>query len=276
MSELGIVTCMPCSGDIHPLAAKSYFAEATRTLFDRGVKVYRLDPSPSSNLAWGFNRGLCYALNMRLEGKATHFAMLHADISTSPWWLDTLWDEMERTGAHMISAASPIKDCHGVTSTAIGKDNCWNPWTRITMHELYELPETFGIEDLGENSKELGFNLLLNTGCMLIDLRPDYWGEVGDGGELPFAFEIRNRITFVPGRGYEPQTESEDWLISRLLSDAGAKLACTRKVIVNHHGTAVYSSSRPWGDWLQDQVGGRAAERAAEQRQKNSDLNTTE
>lgn len=238
--------------------------EATKSLLDKDIPVMRLDPMPCSNLAYGFNLGLCYALNMKRNGEATHFAMLHSDIEPSPWWLDVLWEEMDRTGAHWISAASPIKDGNGLTSTAIGKgDNRWNVWARITMHELFELPETFCIDDLGENADDLGYELLLNTGCMLIDLRHEYWDEVGDGAELPLSFDIRNRIIFNPLKGWEAQTESEDWRLSRHLNALGAKLFCTRKVGVKHWGSVPFASTHPWGNWTQDQAGDRAIEQAA-------------
>jgi hypothetical protein len=261
--KISIVTCMPCFGDIHPLASKGYFAEMSKV---PGRQILRLDPAPCSNMAHGFNRALCFALNMKLKGEATHFAMLHADTVPDPWWLDTLYDEMVRTGAHWIAAISPIKDSHGTTSTAIGYTNRWNPWARITMHEAHALPETFSTEALGENADQLGFKLLLNTGCMLIDLRPAYWDRVDDHGELEPHFEIRNRIVFVPGEGWQAQTETEDWMLSRILHGYGAKLVATRKVTVAHVGPIPFVSTHPWGEWQQDQAGHRAIERrAAEQ-----------
>jgi uncharacterized HAD superfamily protein/hypoxanthine phosphoribosyltransferase len=241
------------------MAAKAYFVEMSKTLVASGAAIMRLDPTPTSNLAMGFNRALCFALNLKAKGLCTHFAMLHADIQPDPFWLDTLWDEMQATNAHWIAAASPIKDCHGTTSTAIGHQDCWNPWARITMHELHELPETFSIDDLGDQAAQLGYHLLLNTGCMLIDLRPEYWDRVGDRGELAPHFDIRNRIVFVPGDGWQAQTETEDWMLSRILHGFGARLFCTRKVKVKHYGQLPFSSAMPWGDWLQDQAGGRAA-----------------
>lgn len=259
MRDIGIVACMPCAGDINPQAAKRFFAEMSDKLVSDGVSIYRIDPTPCSNLAWGFNRALCFALNKKREGKCTHFAMQHSDLEPSPYWLDTLYEEMERTGAHWIAAASPIKDCHGLTSTAISSGDSWNPWARLTTSELHALPETFCIDDLGPNAAELGYYLLLNTGCMLIDLRHDYWDTVGDRGELPLFFELKNRIVYNPATGWEAQTESEDWLLSRQMKDVGAKLFCTRKVTVNHYGTTYYTSDHPWGDWTRDQAGGRAA-----------------
>ena len=259
LPKVSIVACMPCAGDVNPMAAKAYFAEMSKTLVAGGAAIMRLDPTPTSNLAMGFNRALCFALNLKAKGLCTHFAMLHADIQPDPFWLDTLWDEMQATNAHWIAAASPIKDCHGTTSTAIGHQDCWNPWARITMHELHELPETFSIDDLGDQAAQLGYHLLLNTGCMLIDLRPEYWDRVGDRGELAPHFDIRNRIVFVPGDGWQAQTETEDWMLSRILHGFGARLFCTRKVKVKHYGQLPFSSAMPWGDWLQDQAGGRAA-----------------
>jgi hypothetical protein len=213
---------------------------------------------PCSNLAHGFNQGLCFALNKRDEGLSTHLAILHADIS-APWWVDILYDEMLATGADWIAAISPIKDVHGTTSTAISCiDSPWNPWCRITMREIHGLPETFSVKDLGEEGK--GYALLLNTGCMLIDLRKPWFKEVGDRGELAAHFEIRNRIVFIPGKGWCAQTETEDWLLSRVLNEAGAKLFATRKVKLRHYGELPFTNEMPWGDWDQDQCGVRASQ----------------
>ncbi|MFA5262191.1 MAG: methyltransferase domain-containing protein [Opitutaceae bacterium] len=256
-----IVAYMPCFGDINPFAAKAYFAEMSK---GEGKVIMRLDPSPCSNMALSFNRALCFALNLRAKSECTHLAMLHADIIPSAWWLDTLHEEMQATGAHWIAAVSPIKDGHGTTSTAVAKDNRWNPLGRLTMHEVFKLPETFCIDDIGDQSGPLGYKLLLNTGCMLLDLRPEYWDRVGDSGELEPHFEIRNRIIYVPGGGWETQTETEDWMLSRILHGYGAKLYATRKVAVQHVGPIPFTSAAPWGDWEVDQKGDLAAQRLVE------------
>jgi orotate phosphoribosyltransferase len=254
-----IVTCMPCNGLIEACAAKAYFAEMSKDLVAAGVPIVRIDPQQSSFLPYSFNKALCFALNLRSQGLCTHFAMLHSDVEPDAWWLDTLWSEMERTGAAWISAAAAICTPHGLTSTAVDHGNQWNPYYRITMCELHRLPETFCIDDVEPHHAELNHHLLLNTGCMLLDLRPDYWGQVGDRGELKLQFGMPTRIVYRPDRGgYEAQGESEDWYLSRQLAALGAKLYCTRKVWVRHHGAATFTTECPWGEWEHDESGDRA------------------
>jgi len=113
--------------------------------------------------------------------------------------LDTLVDECERLGADVVSAISPLKSAHGLTSCGIGdhKDRI-NPLFRFTLKELeegistnhherlivdrdatfimrdgikhHQIPSTF-------NSSDAGFPdhpLMINTGCWIADLRKDW------------------------------------------------------------------------------------------------------
>lgn len=253
-----VATYMPTYGEVHAGAAKAYYAEMTK---DPGTAVLRIDPEPNSNMAHGFNKALCAALNARAQHGVGRFAMLHADLQPDAWWLDILNQEMDRTGAQFLSVVAPIKNGSGVSSTAVSRGNRWNPWFRLTMKEIYgSLPETFCIDDIGDDSDRDGFTLLLNTGCMLLDLTQPWWDEVGDGGVLAPHFDLDNRIVFIPGRGYVPQTEPEDWRLSRILNEKGAKLYATRKVGIIHHGGSVgFDNKSAWGDWTTDQAGDRMA-----------------
>ena len=66
-----------------------------------------------------FNMLWAQAYNARRELGLTHFAMLHSDVHPDENWIDTLLDEMDRTGADVVSAIIAIKDCKGLTSTGL-------------------------------------------------------------------------------------------------------------------------------------------------------------
>lgn len=195
-----------------------------------------------------FNSLWCAALNGRAQGM-THFAMLHADIiPTVPGWVDAMVEELEKSGADMIAAVSPLKNEFGLTSTAVA---CDDPWLcrRLTMKEVYELPETFGAEDAGGP-------LLLNTGLWVCDLRRPFWDLLNeDGLTTRLCFDFKNRIVRDPNTGdFHAEAVSEDWLFSRELNRMGAKLCATRKVGVRHIGEKEYSTDRVWGSMATDEV----------------------
>jgi SAM-dependent methyltransferase len=163
-----------------------------------------------------------------------YFAMLHDDIGCEDWWLDKLIDELEASDLDILSVVSPIKDCRGLTSTAIAAPD-GDPWsvTRLTMDEVYRLPPTFTSEDIGGE-------LLLNTGCWVC--------RFGVLGEYPFYFTINDEITFSEQHDcYVADVESEDWFFSRLCHKAGLKVGATRKISIFHEGATRYLNSQPWG-----------------------------
>ncbi len=84
------------------------------------IKLAARGHSSSSVLPTSFNELFCHALNLREQGKATHFAMCHSDIIAAPGWLDVLYGEMWSLELDAISAVVPIKGPTGRTSTAIG------------------------------------------------------------------------------------------------------------------------------------------------------------
>ncbi len=123
----------------------------------------------SSLLPRTFNMLFSEALDLRDKGEVTHFAMLHDDIWPENWWINTLWHEMQASGADVISAVIPIKDSPWWrTSTAIGLvDDPWVVPRYIRAQDRETLPMTFG----PLNVCGPGELLLLNTGCWLADLR---------------------------------------------------------------------------------------------------------
>jgi predicted O-methyltransferase YrrM len=180
-----------------------------------------------------FNDLWCTALNERQRG-VTHFAMIHADIVPDQHdWLDILLGELIRLDADVVSAVAPIKSEHGWTSTAV-EVVPGDPWfrRRLTMAEVYDLPETFGAADVGSP-------LLLNTGLWVCRLDRPWCEQV--------CFDVGNRIYKHPTDGWKAQDVSEDWLFSAALNGMGCKLYATRKVTLNHEGGRSYPTDRPWG-----------------------------
>jgi len=111
--------------------------------------------------------------------------------------------------------------------------NNWRPFCRLSMHDVYELPETFTSEDVGKP-------ILLNTGLWVCRFDMKWATKV--------HFEINNRIVFDPKLNrYHEQTEPEDWFFSRLCHELGLKIGATRKIQVKHRGEAEFFNTSPWG-----------------------------
>lgn len=230
---------MPSYGPVYAGAARGFYRASkgekfrTHLYYDQG-----------SLLACNFNQCWCWVLNQALDGKpVNYFAMLHADIQVEDHWLDVLIDELEERNLDVLSVLVPIKDPHGLTSTALGDPG--DPWqiaSRITMREAYQLPETFTASDIGHPDKVL----LINTGCWVCKFDPKW-------AKPPFHFEINDRIVWDEKRKrYLPQVEPEDWNISRRFHALGLKVGVTRKVAVAHRGEVNYVNTSPWGDWPHD------------------------
>jgi hypothetical protein len=187
-----------------------------------------LDPyRAGSLLAMNFNALWCDMLNLREEGRVTHFLLLHADVvPETPQWLPRLLAEMQRVGADALSVIIPIKTEAGYTSTARDTDP-WRP-QRYTMHEIMAKPETWTAPDL-----------LANTGCLLVDVR-EPWVE-------GICFTIRDKIHRGPDGKWIQQTQPEDWDFSRQVRARGRSLWVTRTVAVRHMGNYPYPNDRAWG-----------------------------
>ena len=192
--------------------------------------------SPSSLLACNFNKLWCEALNAAHAGTPfDYFAMLHDDIGAEDFWLDTLIDELEAKQLDVLGVVVPIKDTRGMTSIALHHpgDN-WNIDCRLTLHDVFQLPETFTEDDLG------GKQLLLNTGCWVAKWNQE-WGKKAH-------VELNDRIVFDRGsNAYRPENESEDWFFSRCLNEMGLRIGATRKIAVKHEGDAEFQNTFAWG-----------------------------
>jgi hypothetical protein len=142
---------------------------------------------------------------------------------------------METKDLDVLGVVVPIKDVRGVTSTALARED-GDPWRvhcRLTMSEVFRLPETFTSEDVG------GRPILLNTGLWACRFG-DWCRKV--------SFTINDRIVVDKDGDYIPQVEPEDWYFSRLLHEMGLRVGCTRKIDVGHRGSMVFGNSRGWGN----------------------------
>lgn len=195
-----------------------------------------------SLLAANFNLLWVTALNMQRSGSPIgYFAMLHDDIGPEDWWLDTLIAEMEAKNLDILGAVSPIKDMNGLTSLALARDDgsTWRIECRLTMDEIFRLPETFTSEDVGRD-------LLLNTGCWVCRFDPAWNDKV--------YFTINDRIVWDAVKGcYAVEVESEDWFFSRLCHEQGLRIGATRKVRLTHRGECDYGTDHAWGQMKFDE-----------------------
>jgi predicted O-methyltransferase YrrM len=199
--------------------------------------IVRIEHSNSSLLAQNFNIPWAAALNKARKGeRVDYFAMLHADCEPQDFWLDTLVEELEAKKLDVLGVVAPLKDARGVTSTALARPDgdTWRPHARLTLSEVYRLPETFTGDDVG-------YPLLLNTGCWVCRFDEAWARQV--------HFTVNDRIAFDPKKDvYFVQTEPEDWFFSRLLHELGLRVGCTRKVRLGHRGDMVFGNTRGWGE----------------------------
>lgn len=215
----------------------------------------------NSLLARGFNHLWAEAVLRCRHEVITHYAQLHCDINPAKFWCDTLWAEMERLGADIVSAVIPIKNHYGLTSVCISTDDRWTV-RRLTMHEIMELPETFCIDDVtAAGLNPHGGQLLVNTGCWMADLRKPWVTATDEAGDLLCYFTIDDRIAEMHNSDtgefetYETRVEPEDWNFSRRVqaTDPNAKIYATRKVRLEHMGSTGYPNDNAWGTWEHDE-----------------------
>ncbi len=199
--------------------------------------------SVSSLLPDAFNALMVEALNYRdpeTDESPTHFVMLHGDIAPENWWLDTMLEEIERTGVGILSAVVPIKSLElDDTSTAVGRLNKrFSKFQRMTTADTLKLPETFFPSDVCEGNDRL----LLNTGLMVVDLRQDWvrpWFATG-------GFRFETDCWQTENGTWRHLTLPEDWLFSFDAQEKyGVKVAATTKVRVIHYGEAGFANRYP-------------------------------
>lgn len=234
---------MPGYQGLTTKAARGFYRAATG-----GSLAVQYVCADSSLLAQNMNILWCAALNAAARGAPVDlFAMQHSDIEPEENWLELLVAEMDATGLDVLGVVSPIKDHRGVTSVAVGRAD-GDPWRvdrRLTMTEVYALPQTF-------TSADVGGPLLLNTGLWACRFDPAWAKGV--------HFEVNDRIVWSEtARAYCPEVEPEDWNLSRQFHRLGLKVGCTRGVRLEHRGSYGFPNGAAWGTQETDAEYGRVA-----------------
>jgi SAM-dependent methyltransferase len=286
-----VYACQPGYGQGHKAAKRKFWSASVNPRGRWAGLGSVFDDTGSSLLADAFNVHWKTALNLQLQGRPVkYFAMLHDDVVPEDFWLDKLLDELEATGADLVSAVVPIKDPRGLSSTALDDpDDPWETYRRLTMYEIHQLPETFTAGDcrLFMDPRLVEYKvrpLLVNTGCWVCRMdRP--W-------RFKVHFQIHNRIAFVLGKDFEDtpthasseckdatvrypadmiipnswyregmvgcfvnQVMSEDWDFSRQLARLGCDVRATRKVSLSHMADFPYPNrDGSWGKWRHDEA----------------------
>lgn len=222
---------MPRYGTVHPGAAQHLFRAQSSH-----INVAYTAHGQNSLTPNAFNDLLLAALNLRDEGKVTHFAMIHADVEPSTFhWLDVLFTESVFHHVPVIAAVVPIKNDvpDPPTSTAIGyRDDPWKLVRRIHVSERSTLPPTFTRHSIGLPDDQL---LLINTGLWLANLTHPAWDY------FP-GFGIVTRITRDSEGRRVAQCRSEDLEMSRFLDRHKVPYAATWKVGVKHWGDKAWTN----------------------------------
>lgn len=241
MSNPVIVLGMPHRGSIRKAATARAFFESTPAQRKR-FSMLRVDAS-GTILTENFNRIWATMLNTRQTHGATHFVMMHDDVVPKGEWLETLMDELETSGADILSAVIPIKDELGLTSTGISVQDVKQLPRRLTMTEACELPITFGADEIQENAKLINMHLLINTGLWICKL--------GDWCER-ICFHTIDWMTKTAEGKYKTRTVPEDWCFSWDASRLGLNVKATRAVNL-YHEEPWWRNDQPWGVWHRDE-----------------------
>lgn len=252
MGEQYVFLALPRRPGFRPKGERQGHLKLVKPTFRGKFKAAKLSGSAFNmkcNHSW-----LAALSDRRTEG-TTHYAMQHDDVEAPAGWADVLIDEMEAHGADLCAAVVPIKCPRGLTSTAI-RNRETGETRRVTMTELHQLPETFGIDDLhaagfGAGNKQ-DECILLNNGlwvCKLAD-----WCERMPGWRIVEGIGLADDGTL------QVYFLSEDWWFSDWLAQRGLKAIATRKVPVIHRGQPdgrkpghEYRSDCVWGEWERDQ-----------------------
>lgn len=194
-----------------------------------------------SALCWSFNHFWADALN---DKTFDYFLLIHADIvPIAPQrWITKLIGEAERTHADLISVVSPLKNTDGLTSTAL-ISNTHAVERRLSMTEVHKLPETFGADEVAKLygwQDDENKRLLINTGCMLADLRRNraIWETMW--------FKTIDRVVKRDGK-FVATFVPEDWDFSEQAHANGLQVRATRAIELIHHGASDYYNNKVFG-----------------------------
>lgn len=240
---------VPCYGraiDMGQAAAVEHALLSGQIVARRRVAV--------SLLAFGFNQLLCEALNGRApeRGGFTHFLLLHSDVVPhGEDWVGDLYRELARHDLGAVAVSIPIKPntprAVEQLETSVALDRGDGKVSRVPLRQLEG--ETFTSRTQGD--------LLVNTGCLLIDLRHE-WSE-------RICFTIDDRIERVDGE-FVARVDPEDWNLSRWFRANGVPFGTTTAVRVEHVGQCRWPNwgAIPEDDRVDVQRAREAAAKAAE------------
>jgi hypothetical protein len=181
----------------------------------------------SSFLTHGFNLLWCHAI----ASGAKYWAMLHADIGPENYWLETMLEQLEASGADILSAVVPIKSREGVLSTALSEIGCEAHY-RLRAADLEQLPVTFDGEDLRRVTGQSGI-LCVNTGCWVCRLTDPWVKQI--------SFRTHTAIRW-DGDVATCEQIPEDWDFSHQCHTLGLKVMATRAIKTTHWGAWSWSS----------------------------------
>ncbi len=214
---------MPNFGPMQPDCAAAWYTPgwaANRKSIDLVERREIRQSSIVGSFNWLFGR----ALDLRDQGKVTHFAMCHNDVEPPSWWIDDLYAIQQQRSAVLVSAIVEIKS-HERLDVSCGAARRDDPYERrrFTLDELAALPVTFGNEHLPPEEF-----LLINTGLWIADIRSPVWDD--------FVFTQSGRFGRNEAGERVWQLLPEDWELSRWLTERNLPYLATRAVKPKHHG----------------------------------------
>jgi len=240
---------MPRNGQVDPESQKAGYATVSVEL------AYTTSDRNGSDLPGNFNQLMCECLNQ--GDQFDYWSMLHSDMAPftteTRRWLDIHVDELEEQKLDVIHAVAAIKDDKAVTSTAVlNLEDQWAIGRRLTVKELYKLPDTFTLDDilnLIDGPWPKNPFLAPNTGCMTVKLGHAKMRKF----MLDEAFQFRHRAgEHSDGRLYW-QFVPEDWAFGRWCAKNRLTVAGTKKVLTAHFGRHMFTTLPGWGTWDRDE-----------------------
>ncbi len=240
-----------------PCAAGPAWSPKTAFAITRASQNHEMQIRASIGSWLNFQLLWAAALNEAAKGNLDAFCMLHSDVELEGGFVDVLYDVMQEHKADLVSAIIPQKETSGITSSGIGDEaDHWVPHRRFTMREIHDAawPETF------DNSAFPGYYLLHNNGLWIADLHQEKFRQTEDRGGRTFImahFEFPNAIEEIEVNGekqFVARGESEDWHFSRTIHKLGIRSFITRKLALDHMGTAAYPNTCAWGTAEHDEA----------------------
>ena len=210
--------------------------------YGKGTVLSLIDSLNSANpVGLGINlltgSCLCNNFNMLMveavRSEFDYLVILHDDVGClSKDWLKTMLDVLKESGCVACCPVFRIKDFRSLTVSTVLKDN--NP-------EDYFFFNKMNLQDCNKEGGEKGwfFADLINTGCILIDLKHEVLKKWKDSeGDNTVWFHMEHKITPEGECVYFP----EDYRFSRKIREYGGKVVAITKIKTEHIGEYSYSN----------------------------------